>query len=94
MIATIKNEILSYDRQAKFYKDKLFHAGGLMKLKLNLSNIQNKYAILLEKSKELEAARKSLEEFSTLEGPTNEALKKRIAELKKKRLSLDVTFVE
>lgn len=90
----LKNEILGYDRQAKFYRDKLLQLGGLTKLKLNRSNLQDKFSILIEKSRELEAILKALEEFSSLDGPTNEALKKRIAELKKKRLSLDVTFVE
>lgn len=91
---TLKNEILSYSREAKFYKDKLIRAGGLTKLKDRFTDLQDKTRILTEKSNELDSSQKLLRELDDLDEPTNEALKKRIPELKKKRLSLDLTFVE
>lgn len=41
----------------------------------------------------LERLRKELAEFSDM-APTNEALRKRIDELEKRRRSLDITFVD
>lgn len=81
-------KMLNHSRDASFYKEKN------AKLSSNDDDNLKQLAIeVLAKRNELKRLQKSLDEFRNLK-PTNEALKEKIEELKKSRLSLEMTFVD
>lgn len=78
-------------RNASFHEEKVNKKIN----KLDKLDLDIKLALhdVMRKRDELENLEKSLEEFQNLE-PTNEALRGKIDELKKSRLSLEMTFVD
>lgn len=88
----LDKKALKDTRAAKFYRDKFREAelaGSSDRLKN--SNIQK----LVEQRRQVEELERALASFSDLgldQEPTNERLKQKIEELKKSRLSLDMSF--
>lgn len=83
--------IKKYNLNTDFYEEKL------NKIRPNIDRMEKDLNLLIGevsiKTEELRRLNKALEEFEGLE-PTNEALKRKIDEMKKSRLSLEMTFVD
>lgn len=83
--------IKKYRLNTDFYEEKLD------KLRPDVDKMEKDLKSLIEevsaKAEEYKRLNKALEEFEGLE-PTNEALKSKIDEMKKSRLSLEMTFVD
>lgn len=84
--------ISKHKRHTDFYEEKVnkMNIGMLDKMDMDLKFTLQE---VLSKRDELKRLYKSLEEFQDLE-PNNEALKRKIDDLKKSRLSLEMTFVD
>lgn len=90
---TMRKSLLKDNRESKFYQEKINEI-GIDKLELRLKELKNETIRKINaKREELKRVNKALEEFGDLE-PTNEALKRKIDDLKKSRLSLEMTFVD
>lgn len=81
-------------REAQFYQDKLTgDKFSLEHLNKRLQQLEELRHDVNQKQAQLERLEKALSQFKDLE-PTNEALEARIVQLRKSRLSLDMTFVD
>lgn len=87
-----KKGMIVHSREAKFYTDKVenFDMNQFERRQMDLKLVVRD---ILNKRDELEKLRKSLQAFDNLE-PSNEALKRKIDELQRSRLSLEMTFVD
>lgn len=87
--SSVKKKVLNYSREAKFFKDKLEQCDvSLLKQRLDDLEVQK----IGMKRQQLEGLQKALKKFGDLE-PTNVSLRRRIDELKKSRLSLELSFI-
>lgn len=85
-----EKKMLNDTRTAKFFRDKLRQT-DLIGMRKRLDNLKVQSIVAKrERVKELE---KVLEEFQDLE-PTDEALERKIEDLKKSRLSFDMSFLD
>lgn len=85
-----KKTILNQSREAEFYKDKVNQINP-HKLKRRLISLNYEAGEVRLKHEELKRLRRELEEYRGLE-PSNEALERKIDELKRNRLSLEMSF--
>lgn len=89
----LKKTVINNTREAKFFKDKLSQI-DVNKLEDELDTLRKEYNQTLQlKRHKLEELQNSLMEFNGLE-PTNDALRQKIDDLKKSRLSLEMSFVD
>lgn len=87
-LIVIKKDIFNSEREAKFYKESA--------KRIDVDEIRTKLEAFKEdllniKREQVRGLRKALKEFEGLE-PTNEALNRKIEDLQKSRLSLDMSF--
>lgn len=88
----LKGHMFSYTKKCEFYKGKLTQVDIN---KLNKQTLESKLKAkqVSDMRQELDKVQSALSEFSDIL-PTNESLKEKIDELKKSRLSLDMTFAD
>lgn len=86
----VKKEItmLNQRRETEYYLEKLKQMPDV-----NQEHLENAIKEVLNKRERLKQLEASLNEFKDIE-PTDESLKRKIDDLKKSRLSLDMTFVD
>lgn len=87
-----EREMLNYSREADFYKKKLSQA-DTDKFETKIREIKVLAREVMKKRDKLRKLHETLSQFNGLE-PSNDAIKAKIEELKKKRLSLEMSFVE
>lgn len=90
--ASREKTVLLHSREADFIQDKI-KSIGVDNLELKFAKIKQLTIEVQEKRDRFDKLRKITEEFDDIE-PTNEALKNKIDDLKKSRLSLDYIFSE
>lgn len=86
-----ERDMLNNSREADFYKDKIDQVDIDM-FETKLSELRLMAKEVLKKKNRLKELKESLSQFGDVE-PSNEALKARIDDLNKKRLSLEMSFV-